>query len=43
MDATDFMRRTSERAAVDETLGLAASDAAPDVTRRVLAVLLAPY
>ncbi len=43
MDATDFMRRTSERAAVDETFGLTASDAAPDVTRRVLAVLLAPY
>jgi uncharacterized protein (TIGR03083 family) len=43
MDSTDFMRRTSERATVDETFGLAASDAAPDVTRRVLAVLLAPY
>ena len=43
MDATDFMRRTSERASVDETFGLTASDAAPDMTRRVLAVLLAPY
>ena len=43
IDATDFMRRTSERAAVDGTFGLTASDAAPDVTRRVLAVLLAPY
>jgi uncharacterized protein (TIGR03083 family) len=43
LDATDFMRRTSERASVDETLGLAVSDAAPDVTRRVLSVLLAPY
>jgi uncharacterized protein (TIGR03083 family) len=43
MDATDFMRRTSERASIDETFGLMASDAAPDVTRRILAVFLAPY
>ena len=43
MESTDFMRRTSERASVDETFALTASDSAPDMTRRVLAVLLAPY
>ncbi len=43
MSSIDFMRRTSERLSVDAALAVTQSDASPDVTRRILAVMLAPY
>jgi uncharacterized protein (TIGR03083 family) len=43
MDVTDFMRRTSDRLPVDGALQRTDSSASEAVTRRALAVLLAPY
>jgi hypothetical protein len=43
MEATDFMRLSSGRATVDEVLERVTSDAQPAATRRILALLVAPY
>ncbi len=41
--AVDFMRRSSERLSVDETLATAVSDSSVETTRAILSSLLAPY
>jgi uncharacterized protein (TIGR03083 family) len=43
MEATDFMRLSSGRTSVDGVLERVSSDAQPTATRRILALLVAPY
>ena len=43
MGVPDFMRRTSDRLPVDDALQRVDSSASPEITRRALEVLLAPY